>query len=314
MHSSRRFACVGLGFAVAALPSPGAAAPAEAPIQRPQNIVPVAPASPATPATTDATVPPAPTPGAEAPPPVVTSDPAAATAPPPSSTSAGSPGLAEQLLGPSVNQHPERRPSAPVPTESEAANAEDAALAALYRDLYRPKTNPGRFHILARAQYSLGSSFDGALSGRTGGASVDIGQSFNVIGYALTLRGEGGAIDFGPNGLTQITGLVGGGPTLGLGRLGMMRNGYLDLRLGYDFLYAPTRQRALDYTYSKLPALIPHGPRANLTMGLVIQPRTQTRMFHGIGFGIGYQVLVGAFRGDLPPSQFISFGFHYWGS
>lgn len=230
------------------------------------------------------------------------------------SAPAGSPGLAEQMLGPSVNQHPEKRPTAPVPTEREAADAEDAAIEALYRDLYRPKTNPGRLHIIARAQYAMGSSFDGTLSARTGGASVDVGQSFNVIGYALTLRGEGGSIDFGPDARDQITGLLGGGPTLSLGRLGMVRNGYLDFRVGYDFFFAPARRIGAQNSITPLPAYAPHGPRATLNMGLLVQPRGQPRLFHGLGFNIGYQVLAGSFRGDLPPSQFISIGVHYWGS
>lgn len=309
MNFSRSWPRVGLGLVLAALPATGAAAPVEPAAPSPGNNVSDASVAPTAPPAEGASVPLAPTAAGADVAPAPASDPSASPAVP-----ASSPGLAEQMLGPSVNQHPDKRPTAPVPTETQAAEAEDAAISALYRDLYRPRSNPGRLHILARAQYSLGSSFDGTLSGRTGGASVDIGQSFNVIGYALTLRGEGGAIDFGPNGLTQITGLVGGGPTLGLGRLGMLRNGYLDLRLGYDVFFAPARQRALDYSYSRLPAYLPHGPRANLTMGLLIQSRAQTRMFHGIGFGFGYQVLVGSFRGDLPPSQFISFGFHYWGS
>ena len=316
---SRRFPRVGVALVFAGWPVVGAAAPAEVPVQRPGNVVSAQPAGLAPQVTSAAEVPgpPAdagvdPTVGATSP--AASDPPAAAATQPPTSAPVGSPGLAEQLLGPSVNQHPERRPTAPVPTESEAAAAEDAAMTALYRDLYRPRNNPGRLHIIARAQYSLGSSFDGTLSGRTGGAAVDVGQSFNFIGYALTLRAEGGSIDFGPNALMQITGLLGGGPTLGLGRLGMMRNGYLDFRVGYDVLFAPARQRALDYTYSRVPAYVPHGPRANLNMGLLISPRGKPRMFHGLGLSIGYQVLVGSFRGDLPPSQFLSIGIQYWGS
>ncbi|PCC66877.1 hypothetical protein SAMN02745121_00395 [Nannocystis exedens] len=224
------------------------------------------------------------------------------------------PGLAESLLGPSVNQHPEKRPAKPVPTEAEAAAAEDAAIAAVYRDLFRPKHNPGRFHILARAQYSMGSSFgNSSLSGRTGGAQVDIGQSFNFIGYALTLRGEGGTIDFGADGRSQMTALLGGGPTLSLGRLGFLQRGYLDFRVGYDFFFAPTRERLLEGGAARLPAMMPHGPRAQLNLGLLLSPDRSRKLFHGVGLGLGYQVLVGSFRGDLPPSQFLQFALHYSG-
>lgn len=218
------------------------------------------------------------------------------------------------MLGPSVNQHPEKRPNKPVQTEAEAAAAEDAAIAAVYRDMYRPKHNPGRFHILARAQYSIGSAFNGTMSGRTGGAQVDIGQSFNFIGYALTLRGEGGVIDYGgASSRTQMTGLLGGGPTLSLGRLGMLQRGYIDFRVGYDFFVAPARERLLEGGAARLPAQLPHGPRAQLNLGLLLSPDRSRKLFHGVGLGLGYQVLVGSFRGDLPPSQFLQFALHYSG-
>lgn len=329
MLLSRRPLPIGLALVAFASPGTVAAAPASVPVQRPSNAVPggnaspsatppeapqsTAPAGTSTPATAD---------GAIAPPQPATApvaDPASAPSPPAQAPAepggAQTPGLAEQLLGPSVNQHPERRPTAPVPTESDAAAAEDAAMAAMYRDLYRPRHNPGRFHIVARANFGFGSSFDGTLSGRTGGAQVDVGQSFNFIGYAATLRAEGGVIDFGPTGRSQMTGLIGGGPTLSLGRLGMLQRGYIDLRIGYDFFFAPARERTLEgpVLAVRLPAELPHGPRAQLNLGLLISSDRDRRLFHGVGVGIGYQVLVGSFRGDLPPSQFLQLGLHYSG-
>lgn len=331
-------------FGLVVLASPLAlaqgAAPAPVPVQRPQNplsppaaaapteaptAVPVPPSGPPGVTSPAPTTPPAPgDPTLPAPPaqPAQPAPPSQATQPtqpteatPPTSESApATPGLAEQLLGPSVAQHPDRRPDAPVRSESEAAAAEDEAIAAVYRDMFRPKSNPGRFHLVARAQYAIGSSFDGTLSGRTGGAQVDIGQSFNFIGYAASLRAEGGAIDFGENSRSQLTGILGGGPTLGLGRLGMLQRGYIDLRLGYDFLYAPARQRQDDGGVKPLPGLVLHGPRGQLSLGLLINPGRSRRLFHGVGVSLGYQVFVGAFRGDIPASQFLQFGLHYWGS
>ncbi|HEY8379447.1 MAG TPA: hypothetical protein VIK91_23305 [Nannocystis sp.] len=198
-------------------------------------------------------------------------------------------------------------------SEAEQAAAEDAAMAALYRDLYRPKHNPGRFHIVTRAGLNFGSSFDGTLSGRTGGIQVDVGQSFNFIGYAVTLRGEGGALNFGPDARSQVNALVGGGPTLSLGRLGMLQRGYIDFRVGYDFLFAPARERLLDGGVARLPALLPHGPRVQLNLGLLLSPERARRLFHGVGVGAGYQVLVGSFRGDLPASHFLQLAVHYSG-
>src|SRR5690606_40218544 len=139
---------------------------------------------------------------------------------------------------------------------------------------------------VARAQYGFGSSFDGTLSGRTGGIQLDLGQSFNFIGYAATLRGEGGQVYYGPEGRSQMNGLLGGGPTLSLGRLGMLQRGYIDLRIGYDFFVAPARERVQGGDIVRLPALLPHGPRAQLNLGLLISPDRTRRMFHGVGVGL----------------------------
>lgn len=321
MLSLRRPPAFGLALLVVASPATATAAPAEAPLQRPPGpnsgaeasaTVQAPPQPPASPATASASDPGANT-AAETTAPEAADPAASPVTEPIESGGTETPGLAEQLLGPSVNKHPDKRPAKPVPTDAEAAAAEDAAIAAVYRDMFRPKSNPGRFHVVARAQYGFGSSFDGSLSGRTGGAQVDLGQSFNYIGYAATLRAEGGQIDFGPTGRSQMTGLIGGGPTLSLGRLGMLQRGYIDLRIGYDFFFAPTRERTLEGTVYKLPVQLPHGPRAQLNFGLFISPDRNRRMFHGVGLGLGYQVLVGSFRGDLPPSQFLQFALHYSG-
>lgn len=329
MFSTWRLRLVGLALTASVLPSLASAAPAEPPVQRPSNAVQSAPAPAAPPAEAGsgaappAATSPAPTQGVpEAPATAPVADPAAAepaqpaaaapaspeSAPPTSQT----PGLAEQLLGPSVNQHPDKRPPTPVRSEDEAADSEDAAIKAMYRDLYRPKHNPGRFNVTARAIYQIGNSFDGTLSGRTGGAQVDIGQSWNFIGYAASLRAEGGSLYFGKEGNSQITALVGGGPTLSLGRLGMLQRGLLDFRVGYDFFYAPTRT-LIGGGAERDIARVPHGPRAQLNLALLVNPGRERKLFHAVGVMVGYQVLVGSFRGDLPASQFLQFGLTYWG-
>lgn len=326
MLESLRPASLGLALLVVTPTPVASAAPAEVPVQRPANTVSGTPTTDVTttPPSSDPVAPAPDSPPADAAEGAITpeasatpsaADPAPAPDAPPTSDSGEGqpPGLAEQLLGPSVNQHPAKRPARPVTTEAEAAASEDAAIAAMYRDLYRPRHNPGRLHIVARAQYTMGSSFDGTLSGRTGGAQLDIGQSFNYIGYAATLRGEGGVIDFGATGRSQMTALLGGGPTLSLGRLGMLQRGYIDFRVGYDFFFAPARERLLEGGAARLPAQSPHGPRVQLNMGLLLSPDRSRKLFHGVGVGLGYQVLVGSFRGDLPPSQFLQFGVHYSG-
>ena len=232
--------------------------------------------------------------------------------PTPSPTPAA-PGLAESLLGPSVNQHPTTPPARYIPTEEESAEAEDAAAAALYRDLYRPSNNPGRLNINARLVYGILGSADNTFSGRMGGLTGDIGQSFNRFGYALTLVAQFGNLQHTVEGRhTQSIGLFGGGPTLSLGRLGLIQRGMLDVRVGYDFLVAPTRL-IVDNVPIGDGIRVPHGPRIALNMALLTNPGRQRRLFHAFGFTIGYQALVHDLKGQLPFANVLQFGMVYWG-
>lgn len=270
--------------------TPGDAAPTVPPAPAPAAPTALAPADPAAPAG---------------------SDPAATGGPAPPQPAP--PGLAEQLLGPSVNQHPTTRPSAYVPSETESAEQEDAAIAAMYRSLYRPKTNPGRFNIVARATYVIAGSVDNTVSGRFGGLSADIGQSFNKFGYAVTLSTQfGGMLHTTSERQTQTVALLGGGPTISLGRLALLQRGFLDLRLGYDFFAAPTR-RIVDGAAQADSMLAPHGPRLAVNMGLLSNPARPRKLFHGFGLTLGYQALVGSLKGDLPVTNMLQFGVVYWG-
>lgn len=292
------------------------ASPSAPPVQRPTT-APVTSTSPAPTAPTPSAQPALTTP--TAPPPSTPPDPAAAPGSPdaalqpePTPTPA-TPGLAESLLGPSVNQHPTTPPARYVPTEEESIEAEDAAAAALYRDLYRPKTNPGRLNINARLVYGILGSADNTFSGRMGGLTADIGQSFNKFGYALTLVAQFGNLQHTVEGRnTQSIGLFGGGPTLSLGRLGLIQRGMLDVRVGYDFLVAPTRL-IVDSVPIGDGIRVPHGPRIALNMALLTNPGRQRRMFHAFGFTIGYQALVHDLKGQLPFANVLQFGMVYWG-
>jgi hypothetical protein len=275
------------------------AAPTTAPVTTPTG------AQPAPGTTTPSTAPP-PDPAA------APGTPEAALQPEPAKPPA-TPGLAEQLLGPSVNQHPTQRPRAPVPTEEQSAEEEDAAIAAMYRTLYRPPNNPGRLNISARLIYGILGSADSKFSGRMGGLTGDIGQSFNKFGYALTLVAQfGNLLHTTPDRQTQTIALVGGGPTLTLGRLGLIQRGMLDVRVGYDFLIAPTRL-VMDGVATADGIRVPHGPRIALNMGLLTNPGRQRRLFHAFGFTIGYQALVHDLKGQLPFSNVLQFGMFWWG-
>ncbi|MBK8265873.1 MAG: hypothetical protein IPK80_31660 [Nannocystis sp.] len=220
------------------------------------------------------------------------------------------PGLAEALLGPSVNEHPETRAKGPIPTDEEAADREAEATKAFYSSIYRPANNPGRFTLVGRLTYSVLASQDRAVNGRLGGASVDLGQSWNRIGYALTVTAFVGDLRLQEDFSVRSSGMFGGGPTLDLGRLALLQYGFADLRVGYDFYYVPTR--ANDPGATKPSAVAPHGPRVIIEVGLLASLARQRRFFHGVGLVVGYQPLIGSLTGGLPFTNSLIFGFNYW--
>ena len=86
-------------------------------------------------------------------------------------------------------------------------------------------------------------------------------------------------------------------------------------RVGYDILYAPTRQ--LDRVGQPDPnadvqARVPHGPRLNLNMGLMLYQAGSRRYFQGFGVTVGYQALVGSLGGEMPFMHMLTFGVNYW--
>jgi hypothetical protein len=95
----------------------------------------------------------------------------------------------------------------------------------------------------------------------------------------------------------------------------------VDFRIGYDIYYGAVNQArsgsALLATQGEdglrvvqTENLVPHGPRARLDLGLM--GAGNRRYFHGFGLSMGYQALVGSFRGDLPPTSMLTLGLSYW--
>ena len=173
-----------------------------------------------------------------------------------------------------------------------------SAVEAAYAELYRPAGNPVRLNVIARALFANVSGQDRA-SGRMGGITADVGPAWNRVGFALTLRGWSGRVAFAPQ--TVMTAMLGGGPTVGLGRLALLGRGYIDLRLGYDLHYARMQDGNATST---------HGPRARLDLGLLLTG--QRRYFHGVGASLGFQRLLGSLDGQLPGSNMLSVGVAYW--
>ncbi len=210
--------------------------------------------------------------------------------------------------------------AAPVVTSApSAADEEEMELEAELRsaDRFHPTTNPGRLSLVARGMFANAGS--GSLpGGRFGGVSIDLGQSWNRFGYAVTASALGGRFGLSQSGTREINGLIGVGPTVGLGRLAIIGNGFLDLRVGYDIFYGVMNRRdtstnvstnSFDLSPSK--SVIPHGPRVRVDLGLMSQDASRRR-FHGCGLSMGYQALVGSARGPMPTTHMLTFGIVYW--
>lgn len=180
-----------------------------------------------------------------------------------------------------------------------------------YANVYRPKHNPARVFFAARGAYALAGTRESVGGGRMAYANVELGQTWNFIGYGVNAAVYAGGLTFGQTGVEQFAPvLVGGGPSLGLGRLSLLGRGYLDFRAGYNFFYAPvaaTREGMADP-----PDAAPHGPKLQLDVGLLFHDSESRRFRHGIGFNIGWQLLVHSLAGEFPLMNTFTVGVGYF--
>lgn len=304
---SLAFASVPAFGAVAAAAEPAATAPADAAsVPEPEEAIPGDAASPTVP---EPAAPAEPAPAA----PADAAAPEAGTEPPAPATPALDPALLD------ASEAEDAQPARPVATAPSGRSPEEqlAALDDAYAARYRPPDNPVRLNVAGRLLFANISGRE-HVNGRMGGAAVDVGPSWNHVGVAGTLTGWAGRVQLPQSTQAQLNALVGGGLTVGLGRLALLSHGYLDLRLGYDVLYGVVNQRSDlapvvtgDGTLV-VPAqnLVPHGPRARIDLGLV--GAGNRRYFHGFGLSMGYQALVGSLRGDLPMTSMLTIGLSYW--
>jgi hypothetical protein len=180
-----------------------------------------------------------------------------------------------------------------------------------YARTYRPAHNPSRLWFAARAAYALSGTTDNVGGGRMAFVNAELGQTWNFIGYGVGAAVYAGELTFGEDGVEKYGGLlVGGGPSLGLGRLGLFGRGYLDFRVGYNFFYAPvltTREGLADP-----PDAAPHGPKVQLDVGLLMLGSESRRFRHGLGANIGWQLLVHSFAGPYPTVNTFNVGLSYF--
>jgi hypothetical protein len=206
----------------------------------------------------------------------------------------------------------------PAPDEDELLTPNEA-IAKHYGPKFRPTHNPSRVNLVARLLFANAGG-ESSPGGRFGGATVDLGQCWNRFGYAATISEWGGRYVPSQGSTAEINGLLGIGPTVGLGRLALLGRGFLDLRVGYDFYYGVinrpggdvvVRPSASDLALSSAKNVAPHGPRVRLDLGLTSLDTTR-RFWHGIGLSMGYQALVASFGTDMPRVHMLTLGLSYW--
>jgi|GEM_PF-1787577 len=217
----------------------------------------------------------------------------------------------------------DEEPSTPPPPASRRVvqdpAAYEAAMQAAYAAEYRPAHNPARLHVGARVLFANAGG-DNEVGGRLGGAQVDVGQTWNRVGYALTGSAWGGRVVLSDR-VAEMNALFGAGPTLTFGRTALQQRGMIDLRVGYDFMYGVVNQRTSTGTVvapqddsnivlEQTENLLPHGPRAMLQLGLLSPVRRNYH--HGFGIVFGYQGLVGSLRGELPFTHMLVTGLQWW--
>lgn len=209
----------------------------------------------------------------------------------------------------------DRRVAAPADPRERVDHGE--RMRGYYASVYRPTSNPARVWFAARGAYSLTGSNESVGGGRMGFAAVEAGQTWNWLGYGLGMTVMGGSLTFGDApatggvGVSKFSGvLVGGGPSLGLGRLALLGRGFVDIRAGYNFFYAPVRS-----TFAGLadPAdASPHGPKVQLDLGLLLHDSEARRFRHGLGVTMGWQMLVHSFSGEYPRLNSFNVGIGYF--
>jgi hypothetical protein len=235
-------------------------------------------------------------------------EPAAETTEPEIADSAAGDGLGN-LLTSDEPEDDDRRVATPSGPRERVDHGE--RLRGYYAKIYRPADNPARVWFAARGAYSLTGSSSSVGGGRMGVAAVEAGQTWNWLGYGLGLTVMGGSLTFGPDGVSKSSGiLVGGGPSLGLGRLALLGRGYVDFRVGYNFFYAPVRAAYAGFADPEDAS--PHGPKVQLDIGLLLHDSESRRFRHGLGATLGWQMLVHSFTGEYPRLNSFNVGLGYF--
>ncbi|TPV92590.1 MAG: hypothetical protein B7733_25015 [Myxococcales bacterium FL481] len=183
-----------------------------------------------------------------------------------------------------------------------------AALQAHYARAYRPAHNPARLYLGTRAAAIVAGDSEG-VRGRGAVLRAEVGHTWNWVGYAIGFTFVGGTFqrDVGneqPRDRYPV--LIGGGPSISLGRLSLLRRSFFDLRIAYDFLYGSVYRD--NEAHSRTA---PHGPRLDIDLGLLAMDAETRRRRHGLGATLGVQRLLGSFTDADLQTTMISIGLVY---
>ena len=286
-----------------AQPDPAAPASAKPAAPSGEAATPASSAGPDQPATASPKQPPGADPGTAAPKLDGPSDPTAAPVAAPE-------GDLSNLLT-SDEAAPERRPVVSVGSGDPRRVDRDERLRNYYRSIYRPQSNPGRLYFAARGAYAMSGTTENSGGGRMGFVNAEIGQTWNYVGYGVSAALYGGNMSFGENGTEKRSNvLVGGGPTLSLGRLGLLGKGYIDLRAGYSFFFAPVAANTAGVPDPSDAA--PHGPRVQVDIGLLVHGTERRKLRHGLGASLGWQMLAHSLVGEFPLTNTFMVGVGYF--
>ncbi|GEM_PF-2696222 len=180
-----------------------------------------------------------------------------------------------------------------------------------FKNLYRPTENPASFLMRAEGSFAMFGN-EQSRGGRAVGLGIGFGQSWNYFSYSVDASLYAGKIRF-----TQTKGdpvvqnniLVGGGPTVGLGRLGLAQRSLLEVEAGYSFFYGTTAP--VSSGAPSPDAVAPHGPRVRLNAGFAVDNTDRGSQHRMVGLSLGWQGLMHSFGGEYPYTNAFIFGLFF---
>lgn len=213
------------------------------------------------------------------------------------------------------------------PTKAKSGDAgidRDELLRRYYRQVYRPKHDPLRFATRVRVEFGGVGRTPQTQGGRVLGISADAGLQWNFVGAHLEAVALFGDLWVVAAPTSKTTGqlaqsdhpnlrsrsLLGGGPRIGIGRLGHTSKGYLDPRIGYSVLHTRTAE-AIEKSKPASRDVLIHGPDIRIDMGFFFHDTIDKARRHALGMSIGWHYLIGTKANPVPNAHLVTLGLTY---